>query len=74
MLQPVVALTTDFLDALAQIPKAKQKKVREFAEKFITRPDSAAINYERIHLARDEKIRTVRIDLEIGRASCRERV
>ena len=31
---PTVALGSDFLDAYARIPRAQQRKVREFTEKF----------------------------------------
>ena len=59
---PTLAYGNDFLEAYARLPKAKQKKVREFTEKFQTDPKSSAINYEKIHLAKDDKVRTVRID------------
>jgi hypothetical protein len=61
---PTVALASEFLDAFARIPRAQQKKVREFAEKFRSDPTSAAINYEKIHGVVDDKVRTVRIDLK----------
>jgi superfamily I DNA/RNA helicase len=59
---PIVAIASEFLDAFARIPRAQQKKVREFTEKFRTDPKSAAINYEKIHGVKDSKVRTVRID------------
>lgn len=59
---PTVALGSDFLDAYARIPRAQQKKVREFTEKFKANPKSPGINYEKIHSVRDDKVRTVRID------------
>jgi hypothetical protein len=59
---PTVALGSDFLEAYARIPRAQQKKVREFTEKFKANPRSAAINYEKIHDVNDDKVRTVRID------------
>src|SRR3954467_11051442 len=59
---PTVAIASEFLDAYARIPRAQQKKVREFTEKFQANPTSAAINYEKIQAVRDDKIRTVRID------------
>jgi superfamily I DNA/RNA helicase len=59
---PTVALGSEFLDAYARIPRAQQRKVREFTEKFKTNPRSQGINYERIHDVRDDKVRTVRID------------
>ena len=59
---PTVALGSDFLDAYARIPRAQQRKVREFTEKFKANPKSPGINYEKIHDVRDDKVRTVRID------------
>src|SRR4051794_4186005 len=59
---PTVAIADDFLDAFARIPRAQQRKVREFTAKFKADPRSAAINYEKIHRVRDERVRTVRID------------
>src|SRR5215208_6554231 len=59
---PIMALASDFLDAFAKIPRAQQKKVREFMEKFRANPTSSAINYEKIHDVKDDKVRTVRID------------
>ena len=44
---PTVAIASEFLDAFAQIPRAQQKKVREFTEKFRANPKSSAINYEK---------------------------
>src|SRR3982751_2796968 len=59
---PTVAIGSDFLEAFARIPRTQQRKVRDFTEKFKANPKSAAINYEKIHDVRDDKIRTVRID------------
>ena len=59
---PTVAIADDFLDAFARIPRAQQRKVREFTAKFKADPRSAAINYEKIHRVKDDKLRTVRID------------
>src|SRR4051812_1428797 len=59
---PTVAIGSDFLDAFARIPRAQQRKVRDFTEKFKADPKSPAIHYEKIHDVRDDKVRTVRID------------
>lgn len=59
---PTVALGSDFLDAYARIPRAQQRKVREFTEKFKANPKSSGINYEKIHDVRDDKVRAARID------------
>ena len=58
---PTVAIASEFLDAFARIPRAQQRKVREFTEKFRTNPKGAGINYEKIHAVKDDKVRTVRI-------------
>lgn len=60
-MRPVVAIASEFLDAFARIPRAQQRKVREFTEKFRENPSTSAINYEKINMARDDKVRTVRI-------------
>ena len=59
---PTVAIASEFLDAFARIPRAQQRKVREFTEKFRTNPKGPGINYEKIHAVKDDKVRTVRID------------
>src|SRR3954462_10833571 len=59
---PTVAIASEFLDAFADLPRAQQKKVREFTEKFKANPKSSAINYEKIRGVKDDKVRTVRID------------
>ena len=59
---PTVAIASEFLEAYAKIPKAQQRKVREFTEKFRANPTQASINYEKINGVRDKKVRTVRID------------
>src|SRR6266545_265789 len=61
---PHVAISDSFLQAYSRIPKAQQKKVREFMEKFRADPTPASINYEPIHDMRDDKVRTVRIGLD----------
>ncbi|MEO1301934.1 MAG: UvrD-helicase domain-containing protein [Myxococcota bacterium] len=61
--RPQIALSRSFLDSLSALPKAVQKKAREFAFKFQENPKAPSINYESIADARDPKIRTVRIDL-----------
>lgn len=60
---PTVAISSDFLKAYSRIPKAQQKKVREFTEKFRFDPTQPGLHYEPIHDMKDEKVRTVRIDL-----------
>ena len=43
---PRVALSTDFLTALARVPRTQQKKVRSFVTRFQIDPTMASINYE----------------------------
>ena len=59
---PQVALSSDFLKALGQLPRQQQKKVRAFMQKFRADPTQASIDYEPMHRARDAKVHTVRID------------
>ena len=61
---PTVAIASEFLDAFARIPRAQQRKVREFTEKFRADPHSSGINYEKMRDSRDDKVRTVRIGLD----------
>lgn len=61
---PQIAIGSDFLTAYAQIPKAQQKKVREFITRFQVDPTMHSINYESIHDTRDSRVRTVRIGLD----------
>lgn len=57
-----VAITKSYLKALADVPKATQKKANEFFEKFKANPEAQSINYEKIMVMKDDKVRTVRID------------
>ncbi len=58
----LVAISNDFLKSFSDIPRKEQAKVREFFEKFRVNPASPAINYEKIQKAKDENLRSVRID------------
>lgn len=58
----IVAISNDFLKSFSGIPKKEQAKVREFFDKFRVDPASPAIHYEKIQKAKDENIRSVRID------------
>jgi len=64
MVQPSarVAISADFLDAFAEIPRAQQSKVRRFIEQFKSNPTAPGINYEKIGSFKDPKLRSVRID------------
>jgi superfamily I DNA/RNA helicase/mRNA-degrading endonuclease RelE of RelBE toxin-antitoxin system len=56
-----VAIFDDFFEAFGGLPKAQQKKVREFLRKFRANPTDSSINYEKIHSFVDQNLRTVRI-------------
>ncbi len=58
-----VAISCEFLEAFSKIPKSKQKKVREFINRFQANPYSNSINYEKITHVADDRVRTARIDL-----------
>lgn len=57
-----VAISSDFLTAFSALPRKVQGKVTDFINKFRNNPQSAGINYEKIHAALDKKICSVRID------------
>jgi len=59
---PNVAISNEFLTAFARLPRAQQRKTRQFTEKFRLDPTSASIDYEKIHAFIDPKVRTARID------------
>ena len=61
-LKPKVALSQDFLLNLASLPSAIQSKVLKWAIRFQSDPTSTGINYEKINKARDQNLRSVRID------------
>lgn len=58
----IVAISNDFLKSFSVIPRKEQAKVREFFDKFRINPASPAIHYEKIQKAKDENLRSVRID------------
>jgi len=62
MNNPIVAISSDFMNAFAAIPKKMQGKVLEFITKFRANPTAASINYEKIIQFKDESLRSVRID------------
>jgi mRNA-degrading endonuclease RelE of RelBE toxin-antitoxin system len=57
-----IAISRGFLQSFEKLPRAQQKKVREFTEKFERDPTQPGINLERVHGARDENVRSVRVD------------
>lgn len=60
--QAKVAISSDFLNAFAKLPRGIQGKVTEFINKFRNDPTSPGINYEKISRGVDKKIYSVRID------------
>jgi len=62
-LSPQLYMADSFLEAFDKLPLTPRKKVREFLIKFRNDPTAASIHYEPIHDTRDERVRTVRIDL-----------
>lgn len=61
-LNPVVAIGDDILDCLSRLPKSAYQKAAKFIMRFRTDPRSTGINYERIRNAKDDNLRSVRID------------
>ena len=57
-----VAVSSDFLGAFAELPPAIQSKVSRFLALFQRDPTGPGINYERINVARNLNMRSVRID------------
>ena len=57
-----MAMSSDFLEAYARLPRAQQKGVRSLIARFNTDPAASGLNYERIHTARDPAMRSLRID------------
>jgi superfamily I DNA/RNA helicase len=56
-----LAISETFLQSYALLPKAQQKKAREFMEKFRADSTRASIHLEPIHGMADEKVRTARV-------------
>ena len=60
--KPVVALSDDVLDCLSRLPQHASQKCSKFIMKFRSEPTSPGINFEKIHNAKDDNFRSVRID------------
>jgi len=60
--RPTMAMSSDFLEAYAGLPRAQQKAVRALIGKFNADPGASGMNYERIQAARDPNMRSLRID------------
>ncbi len=57
-----VAISADFFDAFANLPKSKQGKVMEFMSKFRSNPMSPGLNYEKLNSKYDQKLYSARVD------------
>ena len=57
-----MAMSSDFLEAYARLPRPQQKGVRSLISKFNVDSTASGLNYERIHGARDRHMRSLRID------------
>lgn len=55
-----VAISSDFLQSFATIPRNKQKAVRRALEKFKQDPTQSSLHFEPINDMRDGKVRTLR--------------
>lgn len=62
MTKATVAISQDFFNSFAALPKSKQKKAMEFLSKFRSNPEANGFNYEKIQNAADPNMRSVRID------------
>lgn len=61
-LQPKVAISDTFMDAVFALPKDVQKKTMGFVRSFRENPRSPGLNYETIAAAGDKRMRSVRVD------------
>ena len=62
MAKATVAISQDFFNSFAALPKSKQNRVMEFLSKFRSNPEANGFNYEKIQNASDPNMRSVRID------------
>ena len=60
--RPRMAMSSDFLDAYARLPRAQQRGVRSLISRFNADPTASGLSYERIRAARDPAMRSLRID------------
>ena len=59
--QPTVAISGEFLDAFARLPRNVQNKATRFVSKFRQDPTMPGINYEKIQKTKTPGFRSVRI-------------
>ena len=58
--RPRLAMSSDFLEAFAVLPRRQQRKVRTLITQFAADPTSPGLNYERVQAA--DNMRSLRID------------
>lgn len=64
-LQPKVAISDDFMRAFSRLTRDHQSAVLSFLTKFRQNPMASGINYEKIHMAADANIHSVRINQDV---------
>ena len=57
-----MAMSSDFLDAFARLPRPQQRGVRTLISRFNADSTAGGLNYEKIRAARDPAMRSLRID------------
>ena len=60
--RPKMAMSSDFLDAFARLPRPQQRGVRSLISRFNADSTASGLNYERVHASRDPAMRSLRID------------
>ncbi len=58
--RPRLAMSSDFLEAFAFLPRPQQRKVRTLITRFTADPASPGLNYEKVQVA--DNLRSLRID------------
>ena len=56
-----LAISADFLSAFGRLPRAQQRSVRALINKFDADASARGLNYEPIHNARNDRMRSLRI-------------
>ena len=64
-LNPKVAISDDFMRAFSRLTRDHQSAVLSFLTKFRQNPMASGINYEKIHMAADANIHSVRINQDV---------
>lgn len=64
-ISPKVAISDDFMRAFSRLTREHQSAVLNFLTKFRQNPMALGLNYEKIHMAADANIHSVRINQDI---------